>query len=1309
MSRKLLPYEHELIKALNVTEEEYLDFLTAQIDYSQSPEQRGEIVSAEIVTAISLALTVVGIIFQVVGALLMKEPPGAKDGRRQRQERFNPRYGFNSSQELARYGDPVNLIYCSTVDNTLGGVRAGTSLVWSSVESYGSSQFMQLLLVLGAARVLQLDPDRLAFGQLSLQQVLPSKIWIYFDKATRAKYNDKILGDGRDPTRLTGTPASDDVCKIIDGGNRREGYSQAFSPSSMNVFGVYSPVPINVQIQERRSSGRIRVANLGIRIAGGSWQTTNGARWSEGDQIRIVFAEIAKNKDNVAQEAAKDIRYQAVTAFDAGSTYKLGTAKFRLVSISDSINLDKNQVEAKLECIEAGRRPYTDYGEEKAGKYDEKDREELERYEAYLESRYEESVSTRPGTLDRGMNSAIVGAYLDEDDYKYDTAQASGFRIRFAGYDYDFTGTKTVKWQTDVQDRDSEDFKNGSFQIKRGGSIAYTQRLYKEFLSNKPTVSTQKLRRSYEGDLEDLRELRDQINSGKQDDELRQEARKNDFVKAIRGQIDELQEKKEDVIKAMYGFEKNSNNDGLLKAKGTGLTKEERKEYTRLSKDIDKLKDQKDDIINGKIAEKREAAIYLIRNARSQFKLFGKTFSGGIKYVKEQLGKLNGERTTDKRGTAEIKAEFRNLLAEKEEALNFVRYVTKNWELIISKLDDHFYTKCIVRSEEAVYQTVTSCDYVKFAIRCRIFRNISGRSKKYGEKNAPEGFKPGDNGYKGRIAMFKVEYRKTGSGDWNKVPVIFAVRRGSDQDNFIALNFQGASKAKWEFKLEPINDMGAEIRESNYTDFAFIENSGKRERFFHNNNEFRFVGELVDVDSSSARPKQPDRGPIMMNEWDLFSTRSDSQLQGSFENGPEFSITAVTEQQLGSTVGKYSNMSMMALGVYSGLGMQDLRAVSAYVLEGKECYRVNEKDGSYEKNNRSSSWAPDIFADTILDKLNGIGKYAPPTAIDWESLALAKRFCMSNGLGTQLFMDGVISEPTSWRQFWVEVAPYSLLEFARINGRETLIPAIPVGNDGRATRNITISALFNQGNILEGSYKEEFLDYGTDVQDLIATVIYRETEANDVFPRNASVNVWLKGVEESTAIRQTFDLSQFVTRKEQAILFGKFVCNQRRWIRKGVEFRTIPTNSPVSPGAYVIVDIGLNTWDQLTTGVVLSDGTLDSPLQTPISPGTYSMLLYASGRPTVTLNNVIVDSEQRAFVKIDGVTKHLGERNYDGRLFVLGIIANAKRVFRVSEVQMDEEGEVTIRATEYPCVTSGATLLSRVADFSNSSFDFSLD
>ena len=499
-----------------------------------------------------------------------------------------------------------------------------------------------------------------------------------------------------------------------------------------------------------------------------------------------------------------------------------------------------------------------------------------------------------------------------------------------------------------------------------------------------------------------------------------------------------------------------------------------------------------------------------LRNANFAFRgLDGNRYgSGGIRAMKRRLAQIKGQFTTDQAGVRAIRGFLRDLIQEKQKALEEAIIVDKNWETLAGASDDNFFTKCLVKIEAAAYQTVTTCDYVKFAISCKLFRRISGRAKNYGQKEAPDGFKLSDNGVQGRMAFFKVSYKKTDSNRDNHrtLPIVFAVRRNADQDNFIGLAFKGNEQAKWEFKIEPIGDIGAEIQDNGQKEMAFIENAGRVQTYDHVGSSFAWTGSLVNI-SGNIKDALKERGPIYTNEWDLFSVRSDTQVQFSFDGGPEFRITAVTEQQIGNNDGKYKSMSMMALGIFSGKGVQDLRSITAFVKEGKNSYIVNESNGNYSLGNDSTSFAPDVFADTILDRENGIGKYAKPEGIDWQGLALAKRFCKNNGLGCQLFMDGVISDLTSWRQFWVETAPFSLLEFARVGGKETLIPAIPVDGSGRANRQVVVNALFTTGNILEGSYKEEFIDYGDSTQDLIATVIYRETEAQDVFPRNASVQV----------------------------------------------------------------------------------------------------------------------------------------------------------------------------------------------------------
>ena len=1318
MTRKLLPYEHDLIAHLGVTEEEYLNFLDVQIDYTISNEQRYATPQAFVapviaagaaaataaatatalainLTIISTALTVVGILFQVAAALLAKPPsdPRRNQGAR-REQRFSPRFGFNSGQELAQYGDPINLVYCNTSQNPRGAVRVGTSLVWSSVESYGSTQFMQLLLVLGAAKIKTLDFDRTAFGQLPLGQFSASNTWLYYNNDGNVIFDDKELGDGKDPTR-DGAANDSDVCRVMFAKERHDGYSQAFSPSSLTSFGVYDPIPLNVEIQERDSVGNPRWRDLRVTIAANNYDTNDGARWEVGRTFTVIFSQTdTKRNERVAVEAARDMRYQLVSSLDQAATYMLGTAKFKLLDTDpDNMNLDKNAISARFECIETGRRPSTDYTKTKSKTWKEEDIDDIE------------------DAIDKLEADANYYVIIPADDREVLSARANNGDIQLKlekyGYaNYSFTDTKTLNWKDELDQK-----KNAT--LPNGGSIATTEQILQEFLADKPKLDTKAVKDEINDDLEKLRQVIDDIETNNFDKSQFREAAKK-AANSIRDAINDRQNEKKDIMDSL-GIDSKSDlktisGDKVLGEK-TNLTKKYEK-LVEVEKTIENLREEKDDIMSDNMAVAKRAIIRFYRETGSSFRDFNGNLysSGGIKAMKRRLTQIKGRFTTDQIGVRTIRNYLRDLIEEKTQALDDAKKVEKDWETLAGAGDDNFFTKCFVKVESAAYQTVTACNFVKFAISCKLFRRVSGRAQDYGQKEAPEGFKLSDNGVQGRMAFFKVAYKRTDgtAGGYQYVPIIFTARRNADQDNFIGLAFKGNERAKWEFKIEPIGDIGAEILDNGQKEVAFIENAGGMATYPHLGSTFAWRGSRVPISSGNIKNALKERGPIYTNEWDLFAVRSDTQVQFSFDNGPEFRITAVTEQQKENSNDKYKSMSMMALGIFSGKGVQDLRSITAYVKEGKTSYVVNN-DGGYSLSSGSTSFAPDIFADTILDRENGIGKYAQPAGIDWLGLAKAKLFCTKNGLGPvvngkvtsiNLCMDGVISDLTSWRQFWAETAPFSLLECARVGGKETLIPAIPVDNAGRANREVIVNALFTTGNILEGSYKEEFIDYGDSTQDLIATVIYRDTEERDVFPRNASVQVQLKppsgfsvGEFEGNAIRQTFDLSQFVSQREQAILFGKLLCNQRRYIRRGIEFKTFPTDSPISPGAYIYVDIGLNTWDRMSSGMIMNDGILNSPLSDTIVNGSYDVLIYKNSARTISFEGIsIVNGAAAALVP------------YSGYMFVLGAKGNRKRVFRTTEVQMDEEGEVTVKAMEHPCDNSGNQLLSKIANFSDSLF-----
>jgi len=1113
MTRKLLPYEHDLIAALGVTKEEYLDFLAVQQAYTDAKEGTVFDVRND---PVSIVLAVIGIIFQVVSVLLTPRPEipsiSAAGGERQtREQRFSPRFGFNSVQELGKYGDTVPLVYTdrSSSGNPNGGVRVAGALLWSAVRSYGSNQLLQMLMLLTGGAITRIDPLKSAFGQTVITDLIAQNKWIYFnDNATGAlRWIDELNSTSdADPTKYGGANDNPYRLQPAVSNTRVDGFSQAYSPSSSNIFGAYSPVPINVNTYLRNEANDKGSRNIEI-YANGQGLTNNG--WASalasiplGQTLQLQFKSTGNPPAGTAFDddlvrSAMDTRRTLASVFDDAGIFKLGSARYRISRITGTTT-DEGDFFVDLVCIEAGRAPCLPY------------------------------------------------SYADITDTAADYKSQPQF----------------VNNQQLIDQLLAEDGRN-SVGAPADASLPADQRF---------SVNTA-----------------------------------NDLLRS--GQIWTLATK-----------------TGTTFARGSTL------------------------------------------NVSTQYYAFKRNLTDAEKAA---LGQFS---------TAQAVATVGS--------------------------DDLFYLKAIARVEEASYTTVSPCNIADIALKAQVYRRISGRQQTYGSERRA-GYAISDNGTQQRVSMFLLHYRIAG-GAWSTAPGIFAIRRAAEQDNFIYIKFNGGATAQnWQFRLEPVVDPLAEIakhsfmRQSNGTvRYFYLQNSGNAATLsLGAGRELYFTGFTQNSQPSGLPPLND--SPNGTNEWDWFNLDADTQLQTSFERGPEMGITAVSEQltqNFASTL--YANLALIGFNVFSGKSLQDMRSFSAFVTGGKPVRRIRTS-GNDENNNTwgsptyryypvtpngPTSFAPDIFLDTILDAQDGIGNYAKINGIDLRQLAISKRFCQANNL----FMDVLIADRQNWRSFWASNAPFSLLEFARIGGRETLIPSVPYNPaTGALQRQIQVTALFNQGNILEDSYKEEFLDYDANVQDIIATIIYRALDSNGTFAVNRSITVQRRDTNAANAILQSFDASAFVTSEAQAILFGKLMCNTRRHVRSAIEFKTYPTTSPISPGSYIYVDIGHNAWDGITTGVIGPGGKLNAPVDNVARNGSYSFLLYQSGsgvlQTTATVSN--------------GVAPALAPR--EGWLYVIGTKVKSCRVYRVNEVQMDEEGEVTIRGTIFPCDAADNSL---IADFSDGLF-----
>ena len=1282
--RKLLPYEKALIDTLAITEEEYFRFIAYQQQYKDVKD--GTVLDVKMgleAGAIAIILTVVGTVAQVAASLLMRPsipeaPTGGAAARRER--RFSPRFGFDSAQELAQYGSPINLIYADSATNPDGGVRVATSLLWSAVHSYGARQYMQMLAAIGSSDIVEIAADRAAFGQVPLRQFVNAGNWFYFRRGGPLLFEDLQKGDKRDPARV-GKDGGDAIYKpYIVPQNAFDGFSQAFSPSSFSSFGIESPIPIRVDIYERKTDGspvKTRPHNeITVSNRDDYWPGTYGASRRPFPIGHRITLEIAKNNNNnnLADKQAEADRLVAASSIDSASIYKLGSAKFKVISIDGDDDLTSKALRVKLECFDdtgrsnGGYGPWEDYATESVADQEQEIAEQIPALKEQLKQKQDALAFNMPIII-TDLTRSQQRAYAD-------------FNTEIDGIEDLVDDIAYVVRRPNQMDEYVEEYKS-FFPSEVRGWAAEIDKL--------------------ENDLEEQRELITEERK-KNEPDRDEIARRRRKIQEMKTEIKPLRKKLEFYIKDRnFGdqrlFDYLANIERVVNNVQRNFKTIEGYQVVNDTDFSDLVEARRK---GGTLNAKQERRI--LKRVRNRMRQIENRIAGLIQIDYPAMDARNRSLENEIRQLQEQIAQFEAQLADPD------------------ALNDYLGTKCLVKISQASYETVSACRIVNFAIKGKSYMRLQGRQRTYGEVDV-NGYRNSDNGIKHRSAMFLMFIKEASASEteWKLVPRIFVLRRAADNEFFFPLYFEAPDSSKrWAFRFEPIFDAPSEAAKYGPLDFAYL-NAGqnvtgpKRVRIPGSEGlNVWFFGSNASPGLTNLPPKN--RSPFALDEWALYNPSmvlkatdnrkriaacsSDCNITFSFDSGPEFEITAVTEQQddpnyAASYPEIYEGISLAGFNSFSAKELKSLKSLSVFVTKGKRVRRLAGPDANGTSTyplepDGESNYAPDIFLDTVLDVRNGIGQFAHPDGIDINELGIAKRMCRTMGY----YMDGMIADSGAWREFWAETALYSLLEFARIGGRDTLIPALPVNTTGQIQRQITISALFNQGNILEDSYKEEFLDYGDSTQDIIATVIYRAPEKDGVFPKNTSLTVKLKTTSDLEARRVSFDLSQFVTSRKQALHYGMMMCMQRHYVQRAVEFKTFPTEAPVRPGSYIYVQTDENRWDNIRSGIIENGGVLNLPLSEENVSGTFSALVYDGAERVESLSNVAVSN---------GIASALA--GYEGWLFVLGLQLANKRVFKVSEVELSEEGEVTIRASEHPCEEIGGQTLSLIAQQDEGLFD----
>jgi hypothetical protein len=236
-----------LIEILDCPEDEYLTFIRHAQERARIRPAEYDRIPDIVNTGFELFLInlVVGIALSAISYALTPKPkaPEQKGGQktlasRTGAERFASTYGFESAQELARYGETLPIVWTLWTGNS-GGVLVSPRLVWSRIRGLGGQEVAKLHLAIGEGDVEPPDLKGIFIGNNSIDALPKSEFAYWHNQSGRCVRSD--LKYGSQAKRHHGDPDLDSY--LFSAGMTDGAFSGTFIPSNNTSFGVYESIP----------------------------------------------------------------------------------------------------------------------------------------------------------------------------------------------------------------------------------------------------------------------------------------------------------------------------------------------------------------------------------------------------------------------------------------------------------------------------------------------------------------------------------------------------------------------------------------------------------------------------------------------------------------------------------------------------------------------------------------------------------------------------------------------------------------------------------------------------------------------------------------------------------------------------------------------------------------------------------------------------------------------------------------------------------------------------------------------------------
>jgi hypothetical protein len=393
----------------------------------------------------------------------------------------------------------------------------------------------------------------------------------------------------------------------------------------------------------------------------------------------------------------------------------------------------------------------------------------------------------------------------------------------------------------------------------------------------------------------------------------------------------------------------------------------------------------------------------------------------------------------------------------------------------------------------------------------------------------------------------------------------------------------------------------------------------------------------------------------------------------SCDNGPEHRVVYVNESITEDETVAYNGLAMAGLKMRSSNSLQSLDQLRCYIRNGIEVELLT--DGGTGSSN--------LFTDLVwylaTNKDIGLGAIINPELLDRDQLAATGRYLRAN----RLFFDDAIADSINFRSFIAEKAPSLLCYTAIRNGRLSIDPALPVGSDLKiGAVKPPIAAMFTDGNIIADSFSLDWLNL-EERKMFQAAVIFTRSPVNQL-PRQETVVVQYNEAGAADLPIEEFNLPH-ISSTHHAVMAAKYFLALRKYVTHTINFQTLPYGLALAPGQFIMVAVEMSPYSPSNNGIVQPDGTVIS-IQ-PLTDGNYSVNAWERETTEVRAATLTIAG---------GIATNL-------RNSVFSVINSnvTQQVYQVDALDVDENGIVTIRATNFPVDSNGATVIGKdIADAS---------